>query len=345
MRGSSSGPEVSVAADAPAARVRLLRRLLTTPCGALALALALVVISCARPGFESASQEDPSFTSAFRHRFTEVDGVRMHFVEGGEGPVLVLLHGWPETWWGWRKVLPTLAERFQVVAVDLPGLGDSEGQPTAYDKKTLATYVHGLVAEALGHRRILLAGHDWGGAVAFQYAAQYPDEVQRLAVLELLLPGFRPDELFDDDPTEESFHFAFHMAEKFPELLVTGREREYLAAFFEVSEVVDGAVSEADVKEYSRTYRRPEVLHAGFELYRSLRRDADDNRASVGRGRLTMPVLAMGGEGGAGAAVAASLQPATEDLREVVVGGSGHWLVHEQPDQVASELGRFFAEG
>ncbi|MBW3610707.1 MAG: alpha/beta fold hydrolase [Actinobacteria bacterium] len=314
-------------------------------CGAFTLAFALVVISCARPGFESATRDDPSFTNTFRHRFSEVEGVRMHFVEGGEGPVVVLVHGWPETWWGWRRVLPTLAERFQVIAVDLPGLGDSEGQPTAYDKKTLATYVHGLIAETLGHRRILLAGHDWGGTVAFQYAAQYPDEVTRLAVLELLLPGFRPDDLFDDDPTEESFHFAFHMAERFPELLVTGREREYLAAFFDVSEVVEGAVSDADVNEYVRTYRRPDVLHAGFELYRSLGRDAADNRASVELGRLRMPVLAMGGQHGAGPAVAASLRPATDHLREVVVADSGHWLVHEQPDRVASELGRFFTDG
>ncbi len=311
----------------------------------ITLAVALLVASCSRPGFEAATRRDPAIAGNFRHRFVEVDGVRMHAVEGGRGPVLVLLHGWPETWWGWHAVLPALAERFRVLAVDLPGLGDSGDQPPSHDKKTLARYVHGLVADRLGHRRVLLAGHDWGGAVAFQYAAQYPDEVERLAVLELLLPGFRPDDLFDADPTEESFHFAFHMAERFPELLVTGREREYLAAFFEVSEFMEGAVGDDDIDEYTRTYRRPEQLHAGFELYRSLGRDAQDNVSLVEQGRLTMPVLGMGGESAAGSAVATSLRSATLDLQEVVVPSSGHWLVHEQPERVASELSRFFTEG
>lgn len=308
--------------------------------------LLFMLASCAAPaGFDTATRDDSAFNASFRHEFRDVDGVRMHLVSGGTGPVLVLVHGWPETWWGWRKVMPMLAERYQVIAVDLPGLGDSQGQPASYDKSTLATYLHRLIAGELGHERVFLAGHDWGGAVAFQYADQYPDEVVRLAVLELLLPGFRPDELFDDDPTEESFHFAFHMAPQFPELLVGGREREYLDAFFEVSSVREGAVTGADVDEFARTYAEPDKLRAGFELYRSLRTDAEDNLASVRRRRLPMPVLAIGGEAASGPAVARSLRPATDDLTEVVVAGAGHWLIHEQPDQVAAELIQFFTAG
>jgi pimeloyl-ACP methyl ester carboxylesterase len=301
-----------------------------------------VLAACAPAGHESATRDDSAFNALFRHEFHDVDGVRMHLVSGGTGSVLVLVHGWPETWWGWRKVMPMLAERYQVIAVDLPGLGDSEGQPTSYDKLTLATYLHRLIADELGHERIFLAGHDWGGAVAFQYADQYPSEVVSLAVLELLLPGFRPDELFDEDPTEESFHFAFHMAPRFPELLVAGREREYLDAFIEMSSVRKGAVTAADVDEYARTYAEPDKLRAGFELYRSLRTDADDNLASVRRRRLPMQVLAIGGGAASGPAVARSLRPATDDLSDVVVVDAGHWLIHEEPDQVAAELLEFF---
>jgi pimeloyl-ACP methyl ester carboxylesterase len=301
-----------------------------------------VLAACAPAGHESATRDDSAFNALFRHEFHDVDGVRMHLVSGGTGSVLVLVHGWPETWWGWRKVMPMLAERYQVIAVDLPGLGDSEGQPTSYDKLTLATYLHRLIADELGHERIFLAGHDWGGAVAFQYADQYPSEVVSLAVLELLLPGFRPDELFDEDPTEESFHFAFHMAPRFPELLVAGREREYLDAFIEMSSVRKGAVTAADVDEYARTYAEPDKLRAGFELYRSLRTDADDNLASVRRRRLPMQVLAIGGGAASGPAVAGSLRPATDDLSDVVVVDAGHWLIHEEPDQVAAELLEFF---
>lgn len=310
--------------------------------GSLAMVAVVSTSSASPASFDAATYGDAGFNATFRHEFHEVGGVRMHLVVGGTGPVLVLLHGWPETWWGWRKVMPILAERYRVVAVDLPGLGDSDGQPVSYDKLTLASYVHGLIAEELGYQRIFLAGHDWGGAVAFQYADQYTDEIRRLAVLELLLPGFRPDQLFDDDPTEESFHFAFHMARRFPELLVTGREREYLDAFFDVSSVRKGAVSAADTEEYARTYAEPDKLHAGFELYRSLRIDAEDNLAAVRRRRLPVPVLAVGGEAASGSAVARSLRPATDDLTEVVIPEAGHWLIHDRPELVAAELGEFF---
>lgn len=310
--------------------------------GSVTAVLVVVLASCARPqGFDAATRHDAGFNASFHHEFHDLDGVRMHLVAGGAGPVLVLLHGWPETWWGWRKVMPILAQRYRVVAVDLPGLGDSHGQPVAYDKMTLAAYVHRLIADELGYERIFLAGHDWGGAVAFQYAEQHPDEVVGMAVLELLLPGFRPDPV-GGDPTEESFHFALHMAPRFPELLVTGREREYLGAFVDVASERPGAVNAADVDEYARTYAEPDKLRAGFELYRSLRTDAEDNLAAVRRGRLPMPVLAIGGEAASGSAVAKSLRPATDDLTEVVVPGTGHWLIHEQPDRVAAELIAFF---
>ncbi|WP_368860524.1 alpha/beta fold hydrolase [Amycolatopsis magusensis] len=160
-----------------------------------ALAATLLVLTACDPApepvaeHEAATRGDTEFTERFRHEFADVDGVRLHYVTGGHGPALVLLHGWPQTWYSWRGIMPALAEHFTVYALDLPGLGDSTGAPPSYDKATLARYLHTLVAHRLGIRDARIAGHDLGAAVAFQYAAQFPDDVDRLAYLDLPLPG------------------------------------------------------------------------------------------------------------------------------------------------------------
>lgn len=169
------------------------------------------------------------FDPSFEHVTADVDGVRMHYVTGGEGPPLVLLHGWPQTWYEWVEVIPALAEEHTVIAVDLPGLGDSEGEPPSYDKKTLARYVHGLVAEELGYSRVNLVAHDLGAGVAYQYAAQNPDEVEGVVHMNYPLPGPAIDAAQFEDL---SWHLALHREEGLPETLTEGREREYLEYFY-----------------------------------------------------------------------------------------------------------------
>lgn len=298
----------------------------------------------AQAGFDSATRGDAEFQRLFRHEFADVQGVRMHYVTGGTGPPLVLLHGWPQTWFAWRGIMPALAERYTVYAVDLPGLGDSEGSPTGYDKATLARYVHGLVADKLGLDTVSLVAHDLGAGVGFQYASQYPKAVTRYAHLDYPLPG---PALSAEQYRTFSWHLAFHEQEKIPEAVVGDDVREYLALFY--PQVAYGGVSfggagakspfsAAQVDEYARTYRRPQVLTGGFELYRTLDEDEQDNIAAP---PLTVPTMLMTAAGGL-ASTTPTLRPRVRNIvRAVEVPGSGHWLPEENPGFVTSELLRF----
>jgi pimeloyl-ACP methyl ester carboxylesterase len=227
------------------------------------------------PPYAVATQNDPKFTGTFRHEFADVGGVRMHYVTGGHGSPVVLLHGWPQTWFGWWPVLPALAQQHTVYAVDLPGLGDSTGSPTGYDKATLARYVHALIADRLGVRDAAAVGHDLGAAVAFQYADQFPADTTRLGYLDLPRPG---PAINAATYRTLSWHIAFHAQ---PQVSLDGK------AFGGSSD--RSPFTGAEIDEYTRTYSRPEVLSGGFELYRSLDQDV---RATVSA-RLTDIVRAV----------------------------------------------------
>lgn len=330
-----------------------------------AVLVALTVAGCTSPGedpqqvsssagthggapedFDAATRDDAEFQRLFTHEFADVDGVRMHYVTGGSGPPLVLLHGWPQTWFEWRGIMPALAQAHTVYAIDLPGLGDSEGSPVGYDKATLAQYVHGLVSEELGLDDVAVVAHDLGAGVGFQYAAQYPDEVTRYAHLDYPLPG---PSLSAQQYRTFSWHLAFHTQEGVPETLVDDDVREYLALFY--PQVAYGGTSfggpgaespftDAQVDEYARTYSRPAVLTGGFELYRTLDEDEQDNIAT---GPVTVPTMLMTAEGGL-EVTQPTLAPLVRTLvRTVEVPGAGHWLPQENPEFVTSELLTFLA--
>lgn len=294
---------------------------------------------------DAATYDDPSFNRHFDHRFATVEDVRMHYVTGGSGPPLVLLHGWPQTWYEWRGIMPELARHHTVYAVDLPGLGDSRGAPASYDKATLATYVHRLLADELGLERVDLAAHDLGAGVGYQYAAQFPEHVRRYAHLDYPLPG---PTLSAREYRTFSWHLAFHHQERIPEALVGDEVRRYLALFY--PQVAYGGVafggpgaaspfSRREVREYARTYRRPAALTGGFELYRTLDEDEIANRRS---GAVDVPTLLMAAEG-----TLASMRATTDPLLPKVVHAvevprSGHWLPEENPRFVIRRLLAFF---
>nr|WP_307868762.1 alpha/beta hydrolase [Umezawaea beigongshangensis] len=317
---------------------------------ALALLLAISTAACSAPVTDApaphtaATGQDPQFQSTFWHEFADVDGVRMHYVTGGSGSPVVLLHGWPQTWFGWWSIMPALAEHHTVYAVDLPGLGDSTGSPTGYDKATLARYVHSLVAERLGVRDARVVGHDLGAAVAFQYAAQFPADTARLGYLDLPLPG--PG---IDAPTYRSlsWHIAFHSQPRVPEAVVGDDVREYLALFYpQVSfgGTAFGGTSDrspftdAEIDEYARTYSRPDALSGGFELYRALDEDVRDTVAAA---PVRVPALLMTAEGQLDAIRTIAAPRMTDVVRAVDVPNAGHWLVEENPEFVTAELLRF----
>lgn len=296
------------------------------------------------PRYAAATRGDPGFEQTFRHEFADIDGVRMHYVTGGSGTPVVLIHGWPQTWYGWWEIMPELAEHHTVYAVDLPGLGDSTGSPTGYDKATLARYIHTLIADRLGIRDARVVGHDFGAAVAFQYADQFPADTALLGYLDLPLPGPAIDA-----PTYRSmsWHIAFHSQHRVPEAVVGDDVREYLALFY--PQVSFGGTAfggtadcspftEAEIDEYARTYSRPEVLTGGFELYRALDQDVRDTGAAP---PTRVPALLMTAQGQLDP-VRATVAPYMSNIvRAVDVPNAGHWLVEENPGFVIAELLRF----
>ncbi|MGW6424871.1 alpha/beta fold hydrolase [Nocardia sp. NPDC055053] len=296
------------------------------------------------PSYAVATHGDPEFGKTFRHEFADVDGVRMHYVTGGSGSPVVLIHGWPQTWYGWWQIMPALAEQHTVYAVDLPGLGDSSGSPSGYSKATLARYVHTLVADRLGVRDAQIVGHDFGAAVAFHYASQFPADTARLGYLDLPLPGPAVDAA---TYRSMSWHIAFHSQREVPEAVVGDDVRGYLALFY--PQVAFGGTAfggtsrrspftDAEIDEYARTYSRPEKLAGGFELYRALEQDVRD---SVAAAPTSVPTLLMTAQGQLDPVRASAAARLTNIVHAVDVPNAGHWLVEENPRFVTAELLRF----
>lgn len=238
--------------------------------------------------------------------------------------------------------MPRLAERYTVIAPDMRGLGDSSKPTGGYDERTVAEDIHQLVRR-LGHERVFLAGHDLGGGVAYAYAAAYPEEVRRLAILEIVLAGFGFEELLRVSREQRIWHVPFHLAPDVPEALITGRERTYLTWFYKEYSYDPAAFTEEDISEYVRCYSAPGGLRAGFEYYRAIFENIDRNRESA-KEKLEMPVLALGGESVLGAFPLHSLQQVAKDVRGGVVERCGHYMVTERPHYVAEQLLAFFGE-
>lgn len=285
--------------------------------------------------------------AAISHHYAEIGEVMMHYVTAGSGPAVVLLHGWPQTWYEWRHVIPALAQKHTVIAPDLRGLGDTSRPLAGYDKRTVANDVWRLVTEKLGIRDFHLVGHDWGGPTAFALASQHPEAVRRLVIIDVVIPGDGGD--FSEGGRR--WHHQFHITPDLPEALVEGRERLYLDWFYKTFSYYPGAITEADLDEFARTYSQPGAMRAGFAYYRSIGQDAKDNAALLATGfRLQMPVLGIGGAvsyphgRGRGSSVEESMRRVATDVRAVVVPEAGHFVPEEQPETVAKLLLDFFAE-
>ncbi len=280
----------------------------------------------------------------FSHHRADLGEVELHYVECGEGPeVVVLLHGFPQTWYEWRAIMARLAERYWVVAPDMRGLGDSSRPPGGYDKKTVAGDIWRLSSEHLGIERFSLVGHDWGGPVAYRLAWDHSDAVRRLAILDVMIPG-DGSELFSTSGGR--WHHGFHRTPELPEILTEGREEAYLNYFYDSFGARPGVVPEDAVAEYLRCYSQPGAMVAGFAYYRAIPQDIADNVASIAERKLAMPVLALGGaEGmGRGELCRDSLERVATDVRGGSVAGAGHWLAEEAPERLLEMLLDFLGE-
>ncbi|WP_244594695.1 alpha/beta fold hydrolase [Methylosinus sporium] len=270
-------------------------------------------------------------------RFLEVDGLRLHFVTLGAGPAVVLLHGWPQTWFAWAATMERLARRFTVIAPDLRGVGLSDRPPSGYDKRRIAEDIAALIDRAAGGRAYVV-GHDMGGKAAFMLALLHPEKVARLVLVDCLVPGTENM----DARRGGAWHYGFHMAREIPELLTKGRERDYIAAQIRAWSFREDAVSAAAIDEFARHYATPGGMTAGFEYYRALPEDARSVAALADR-RLDMPVLAIAGRHGVGERLAEALRPKARALSSIIVEESGHFVADEAPEVFWREAERFLS--
>ena len=281
---------------------------------------------------------------AFTHHFANLTDLKMHYVTCGEGPALVLLHGFPQTWYEWRHIMPALSEHYRVIAPDLRGLGDSTRPFAGYDKRTVAADIWQLVHEHLGYQQFFLVGHDWGGPTAFSLAAQHRGAVEKLCILDVAIPG---DGSPDISQGGKRWHHNFHGTPDLPEALVVGRERLYISWFFKNYGHRPDAIPENDINEYARTYSQPGAMRAGFNYYRAIAKDIADNQAMIENdGKLPMPVLALGGAESWGRRLETmqSLERVAHQVEGGQIENSGHWIPEEQPVEITRQLLKFLTE-
>lgn len=273
---------------------------------------------------------------AIKSRFAKANGIRLHYLAAGQGEPVILLHGYAQNSHMWRPLMAELAKTNTVIAPDLRGFGESAKADTGYDKKSMAQDIHAL-AVSLGFKRVRIAGHDIGLMVAYAYAAQYPAEVDRIALLDAFLPGI-------GDTTNlfllrDLWHF--HFFGETPLKLVKGRERIYFEHFWnDFAANPRKSVSEADRRFYAKAFAKPGAMRSGFEVFKAFDQDAKDFK-ELARTKLKMPMLVLTGERASGDFLIQQGRMVAENVEGVTVKGSGHWLMDEARDQVVPKLVAF----
>ena len=282
-------------------------------------------------------------TNCWTHHQKTVNGFRMHYVTAGSGYPLVLLHGWPQSWYEWRHVMSALAERFTLIVPDLRGLGDSEKPMTGYDKRTMASDVSELVRQ-LGHEKAGVVGHDWGGAVAFYLAYDNRDLVERLLILDMIPGLIRTGESFPHELALKINHVFFHGGNPdWAAMLVSQNIDAYLRRFLTTLDFnySPNVFSEADIAEYVRVNSLPGAIRAGFQWYAAgLREDADNLAAATDK--LTIPVRVFSGDTFLGD-VQSHWQRVADNVDGGVVAECGHFIPEEKPDFVIEQTHTFFS--
>lgn len=291
-----------------------------------------------------------SLEGNFSSRHAEVNGVRLHYVEGGAGEPLLLLGGWPQTWWQWNKVMPALARRHRVIAVDLRGMGGSGKPAGGYDKKTMAADVHALVRH-LGLSAVSIAGHDIGAMVAYAFAANHPEATTKIALLDVPHPdrtwsvfGLLPepdqhlDSVIEAGARSYLWWFAFNQVRGLPERLLEGRSRLLVDWLFDRQAKDPASIDERSRRVYAHAYSTADAVRAGNGWYQTFTRDIDDEQTY---GRVSAPVLALGGDESNYVHLRELMPSKGTDVQVAEVADCGHYIPEEQPQAVIDALTAF----
>jgi len=268
-------------------------------------------------------------------RDAKIDNVQLHFLTAGHGPVVILLHGFAETSRMWQPIIPLLAEKFTVIAPDLPGIGDSS-IPEKIDMLSAARQIHELV-RSLKIEKARVVGHDIGLMVAYAYAAQFPNETEKLAVMDAFLPGVPGWQAIYNAP--HIWHLRFNG--EYPEALVKGRERIYFEYFWNVFAAnKTRSIPEADRKAYTEAYSKPGRMRAAWAYFASWPQLSKDF-SQLSQTKLTMPVLSIGGEKSLGNELAAQMKLVADNVTVVVLPNTGHWILEERPKETTDAQIKF----
>ena len=303
----------------------------------LKFAMALGALALTTP----ALAQVPDFPASFKTQDIATNGANIHVRTGGQGPAVVLLHGYGETGDMWAPMAADLARDHTVVVPDLRGLGLSSKPASGFDKKTQAGDVAGVL-DALKIERVDLVTHDIGNMVGFAFASQHPQRVRSFILIDAPVPGVGPWEEILKNPL--LWHFRFGGPDM--ERLVAGRERIYLDRFWNEFSATPSRFTEASREHYAKLYALPGAMHSGFAQFAAFDQDAIDNRAYLAAGgKLTMPVLAVGGAMSFGAAMAATMRDAATDVTVGVIPDSGHWIMEENPTATVALVRAFLDKG
>jgi pimeloyl-ACP methyl ester carboxylesterase len=291
-----------------------------------AFAATVVAVGSIAGGNQVASAQVEPFPASFHAQRIASNGTTLYVRTGGAGPAVVLLHGYGETGDMWSALAAKLAPNHTVVVPDLRGMGLSARPPAGYDKKTQGHDIAGIL-DALKIATADLVTHDIGNMVGYAFAAEYPDRVTRFVLIDAPLPGIGPwDEIVR---SHALWHFSFWGPDA--ERLVAGRERIYLDRFWNEFSADPKNFPEASRVHYAKLYAQAGAMHAGFEQFKAFDQDATDDKTFLARGKLTMPVLAVGGEKSFGPTMAVVMRAAATNVQEAIVPNSGHWVMEENP--------------
>ena len=263
----------------------------------------------------------------------KIEGKKIHYLTAGQGPAVLLLHGYTQTSRMWLPLIEKLKEKFTVIAPDLPGIGDSDIPKSGADMKTAAIRIHAL-AKSLGITKARVVGHDIGLMVAYAYAAQFPAEVEKLVVMDAFLPGVAGWELAYNN--DNLWHFRFHGPT--PEALVKGREKVYFAYFWnDLAADKTRSLTAADRNAYVAAYSRPGRMRAGWDYFAAWPDTAKDF-AHMAKTKLTMPVLSIAGEKASAAILVPQMKLVATNVTAVDLKDTGHWLMEERPEETMEAL-------